>query len=816
MHRVFQDVKFACRSLVQSPGFAVVAIVTLALGIGANSAIFSVVNGVVLQPLPYRQPERLLFVYSAFPSMGFEQFWMSQPEYLEYRDWNRSLVDVGAYNTGELSVTGGDTPVRVSAATVTRSFFTTLGVEPMRGRIFSAQEDAPGGDPAVVLSAALWQRAFGGRADAVGSSIEIDGERRMVVGVMPPGFDIHDRGVEVWQPMGIDPANPRPRSNHFLYGVARLRPQVSAEAAAAELGTLLRGWRERVPDGHVPSLDGHPLQLVPMQTEVVGDVRAALLLLLAAVGFVLLIACANVGNLLLARAESRHKEIAVRAALGAGRARLLQQFLTESVLLSVLGGAAGLVLGRWGLQALLSTSPDSIPRIAEIGLDARVLGFTLLISLLTGVLFGMAPMLHLTTRSLADSIREGGERSTDGSAKQRLRRVLVVGEIALAVVLVIGAGLMLRSFSSLRAVDPGFDPEGLLTFRLFLPAADYPEATSQMDFFDRLVQQLGAIPGVVSATAMNGLPPLRRIDANDTEFEGVERTEDGPPHNVDYYQWVTDGYFDTMGIEVLRGRGFEPEDVGPNAQPVTVVNETLARTFYPGQRALDRRIRPCCGDDNPWLTIVGVVRDVKQGGLDTDTGTEMYFYTPQVAAVAGFAPRSMNVVVHTSVPASAVAAPARRAVHDLDPSLPIADLQTMGDVLFGSVARPRFLTLLLTVFGVVALALAAVGTYGVMSYSVAERRHEMGIRMALGAERTGVLRLVLGQGLRVAVVGLLFGVAAALLLTRFMAAMLFGIGTTDPVTFVAVPAILVLVALVACLLPAHRATRVDPMVALRS
>ncbi len=737
------------------------------------------------------------------------QFWMSQPEYLEYREWNQSLEGLGAYNTGEVSVTGGDTPLRVSGATTTRSFFTTLGVEPIRGRIFTEEENGPGSDPAVILSAELWERTFGGRDDVVGSTIEIDGAQQIVVGVMPPGFDIHDQGVEVWQPMMIDPTNPRPRANHFMYAVARLRPEATPEGAGAELATLLGGWRERIPDGH-------PLHLVPMQDEMVGDVRAALLLLLGAVGFVLLIACANVGNLLLARAESRQKEIAVRTALGASRGRLMQQFLTESVLLALIGGTAGLLLGAWGLQALLATSPDSIPRIGEIGLDGKVMGFTVMVSLLTGVLFGTAPMLHMTTHSLANSIREGGERSTSGSAKQRLRRLLVVAEIALAVVLVIGAGLMLRSFSTLRGVDPGFDPEGLLTFGLYLPAADYPDGQSQMAFFDRLVEQAQAIPGVSSATAMNGLPPLRRINANDTEFEGLERTEDGPPHNVDYYQWVTDGYFDTMGIKVLEGRAFGSQDMGPSAQAVTIVNETLASAFYPGESALGRRMRPCCGDSNPWLTIVGIVKDVRQGGLDNDTGTEMYFHTPQVAAVAGFAPRSMNVVVRTSIPPASVAQQARQAVWGLDPSLPIADLQTMGDVLFSSVARPRFLTLLLAVFGGVALALAAVGTYGVMSYSVAERSHEMGIRMALGADRGGVMKLVLGQGMRVASVGLVLGVAGAFFLTRFMATMLFGIGATDPITFLAVPAMLVVVAVAACLLPARRATRVDPMVALRS
>ncbi len=815
MQDIRQDLKFAVRALLQSPGFAAVAVLTLALGIGANSAIFSVVNGVVLKPLPYHDPERLVFVTTAFPTMGFDKFWMSQPEYQEYAEWSEAIVDLGAYNTGEVSITGGQSPVRVSSTTATRSFFTVLGVEPVVGRIFTAEEDAPGGAATAVLSWELWQRAFGGRAEAVGETVEINGQTTAIVGIMPAGFDIHDNRTEVWTPLQLDAAAPRPRGNHFLFAVGRLGDDVTAGEASAELNGLVAQWRDRVPDGHVPSAEGHPLHNQDLRDEMVGEVRPALLLLLGAVGFVLLIACANVGNLLLARAEARQKEIAIRTALGAGRGRLMRQFLTESVLLALAGGAAGLLLGTWGLRALLATSPESIPRIGEISLDGSVLVFTSAVSLLTGLLFGMAPMMHLTVRNLADSLREGGERSTSGSAKLRLRRLLVVSEIALAVVLVIGAGLMLRSFGELQNVDPGFDPDGLLTFRLYLPMADYADGRAQIAFFNQLVDELGAIPGVASATAMSGLPPRRRLNANDTEFEGLERTEDGPPHNVDFYQWVTDGYFNTMGIRLVDGRPFSDQDMGDGAQPVAIVNETLASVFFSGESAVGRRLRPCCGDGNPWMSIVGVVADVKQDGVENETGTELYFYTPQVAAVANFAPRSMNVVLRTTVPPIQIAGQARQAVWSLDGTLPLADLQTMSGALRSSVARPRFLTLLLGVFGSVALALAAVGTYGVMSYSVAERNRELGIRMALGAEAGGVLRLVLGQGLSVAGVGLGLGVGAALFLTRFMGSLLYGIGATDVATFVVVPLLLVAVAACACLLPARRATRVDPMVVLR-
>jgi len=618
MSDVIQDLKFAVRSLVQMPGFALIAILTLALGIGANSAIFSVVNGVVLKQLPYAAPESLVYVNGAFPTLGFTDFWMSQPEYQEYGEWGDQLESIGGFRASEVSIATTSQPLRVRSVSTTRSFFTTLGVEPVLGRVFTDEEDTPGGEAAALLSSELWQRAFGGAESVVGEMVELNGAQTRIVGIMPPGFDIQDNGTEVWQPMQLDVADPTPRGNHYLLAVGRLAPSATVESARAQLAGLHSQWRDRVPDGHVPNGETHYLQIRGLRDEAIGDVRPALLLLLGAVGFVLLIACANVGNLLLARAESRQKEIAIRTALGASRGRLMRQFLTESVLLSLIGGAAGLLLGTWGLRALLATSPDSIPRVAEITMDASVLVFTVGVSVFTGLLFGMAPMLHMSIKNLSSSLREGGDRSTSGSARQRLRRALVVAEVALAVVLVVGAGLMIRSFSALQDVDTGFDPEGLLTFRLYLSPADYPQASEQMAFFDQLTERLRAVPGVTSASAMNGLPPQRAVDANDTEFEGLERTEDGPPHNVDYYQWVTAGYFETMGIEVVEGRFFGSQDMGPEAQGVTIVNRRLAEVFYAGESPIGRRLRSG-GSQFPWLTIIGVVADVKQGGLDSDT-----------------------------------------------------------------------------------------------------------------------------------------------------------------------------------------------------
>ena len=809
MQTLAQDLRYALRNLRQAPGFTAIAIVTLALGIGANSAIFSVVNGVVLRPLEYREPDDLLFITSNFPGESYgEQFWMSAPEYLQYREQSTSFADMGVYTTGEISITGTDTPIRVPAGFASASLFTTLGVEPAVGRIFTPEEDLPAGDPTVLLSYELWMSAFGGRDDLVGDTLLVNGAPRTVVGIMPPRFDLNDNGVQVWTLLQLDPENPGSQFSHYLYGVGRLREGVVSQQAQAELDVLVAGWLETYPDAHIRP-DDHEIQFEPLMTQVVGDVRSALLTLLGAVGFVLLIACANVANLLLARAESRQKEIGVRTALGAGRGRLLRQFVTESILLALIGGVLGLVVGRWGLALLLSSNAGSIPRLNEISLDASVLGFTLGVSVITGLLFGLAPLLHLTADNLTAALREG--RATVGRARHRLRPLLVVSEIALTVVLVIGAGLMLRSFSALQSVDPGFDHNGLLTFRLFLPSTTYAGPPEQVSFYRDLKEQLIEIPGVESVTLMSGLPPIRRLNANTMQFEGIQFTDEGPPSEVDYFQFIADDYFSTMEIPLLEGRVFAASD-SDTSMLAAVVNETMANMYWP-EGALGRRLRQ--GGNVPWITVVGVVADVKNGGMDQQAGTELYFYVPQVAAL-GFGQSTMNLVLRTTIDPMSLSEQARQTVWSLDPSLPLTNLQTMDDAVFGSMARPRFLTLLLGVFGGIALLLAAVGTYGVMSYFVAERRREMGIRIALGAEAAGVLMLVMRQSFKIAVFGLVVGVGAALGLSRFVESWLFGVSAFDTTTFVAVPAVLALVAMVACLVPALRATRVDPIEVLKA
>jgi predicted permease len=806
------DLKHALRSLRQTPLVAAIAVLTLALGIGANTAIFSVVNAVILRPLGYPQPERLIYITSQFPSLGFDQFWISVPEFLEFRELNRSFEHVGAYRVRAANL-GAEQPSRPVTAIVTDDLMAALGVPPLMGRPFTRDDTLPGAEDVAILSYELWQRGFAGDPSVLGRSVQIDGVSTRIVGVMPRGYDVHDEHVELWLPLTIDPANPGSRGGHSQYLIGRLEPGVTLAQAKDDLERMLREWATIAPNTHVPNPTTHRLRFDPLQDDIIRPVRSAVWILQGAVAFVLLIACANLANLLLARSESRQKEFAIRTALGAGRVRLLRQFLTEGVILSLAGAAAGVVLAQVGLQALVAANPEAIPRSAEIAIDPTVLLFTLATALVTGAVFGFAPLLHLSVRSMNASLKESGARTTAGRAKTRTRSALVVGEVALALVLVVGAGLLMRSFWNLMQVDPGFDRSPLVTFGLVLPTATYPDAQSDATFFRRLTERVRAIPGVESAAAMSGLPPLRSVNANDTEFEGLARTPDSPPQNVDYYQFVTGSYLETMGIPVVEGRPYTAADVdGP---PVVMINETLAKTFYPGQSPIGRRIRPPFGQDVPWFTVIGVVKDVKQGGLGTKTGTELYLPYEQLARIFSFPFGNMNVVLRTKLPLAAVAPTLRQIVRDMDPSLPVVELRTMDEVFADSVARPRFLTLLLGIFGGLALLLATIGTYGILSFVVSERQQEIGIRMTLGASRGQVLGLVLGHGLRLTAAGLVLGAVAAVLLTRLMGSLLFEVEPADPLTLIAVAGLMTAVAVAACLVPAHRATRVDPNTVLR-
>jgi putative ABC transport system permease protein len=822
MRALKQDVIYALRTLGRSPAYAAVTVLTLALGIGANTAIFSVVNGVMLKPLGYPHPERLEFITSTFPNLGFDRFWISLPEWAEFKERNQSFQGVGGYREGSVNLGTPERPRRVNSVIVTPELLDVLGVPPLRGRLFTVADSLVGAEDVGVISYQTWQNDFGGDESVLGRVVPIDGVPTRIVGIMPRGFDIHDERVEVFLPLTIDPKTfPNSRGGHFLYLVGRLKDGVSPQQAQADLDTMIAQWFDLSGKRHSPNRRPntvHDLQMQPMKSDMVGGIGTALWVLQGAVGFVLLIACANLANLVLARAESRQKEFAIRSALGAGRWRLLRQFLTEGVLLALVGGALGAAVGFAGLRALLAANPQSIPRALEIALDWKVLLFTFAVSIATGLIFGLAPLLHLREQVVTLSLKEGGQRATAGTARARVRSGLVMAEVALAVVLVVGAGLLIRSFQKLMTVDPGFNRERMTTFGVVLPGAVYPKPESRVAFFERLGERLRQQPGVSGVAWMTGLPPNRNVNANDTDFEGYAATRGttDPPENVDYYQTVSLDYLKTMGIPVVKGRGFEPSDVSGGG-PVLLVNEALEKTFFTFRnlQAVGQRANIFFGPKPTPFTIIGVVRDVKQGGMSKKTGTELYFLSEQGPRVANAAPGSMNVVVRSTLPEQTLAQEIQKAVRAQDPTLPIVKLRTMDQVFSDSAARPRFLAELLAIFAGLALALAAIGTYGILSYSVTERTKEIGIHMALGATRGSVLGMILGQGMRLTMVGLVAGLIASFGLTRLLQAQLFNVKPTDPATLTAVAGFIAVIAFVACYVPAQRATRVDPMVTLR-
>jgi predicted permease len=834
-----QDLRHAVRSLLRSPAFSLVTILTLALGIGANTAIFSIVNGVILRPLGYPKPEQLMYLTTQFPAFGFDQFWVSPPEYFEFRELTQSFSAVGAFTTGEVNLTAGDRPLRVRSASVDDGLLTALGVQPAMGRLFRKGETdltgpppAPGSPPVplppfVILSHELWQTALGSQ-NIVGQTVEVNGLPREVIGIMPPAVDVMDNRTEIWMPLGLNPGNRQNRGNHFLYLIGRLKDGVTPQQAQTELTMLIQNWGERVgvkqhvftplpaneADRKAAPGAGHLLQMTPVQEQMVGSASRAIWVLQGAVGFVLLIACANLANLLLARAETRHREFAVRTALGAGRGRLLAQFMTEGVLLSIVGGVLGLLLARAGVQALIRMYPTSLPRTSEVTVDPLVLLFTLGVSILTGLVFGLAPLMHTRVSGLVTALKEGGAKGATGHARHHIRRGLVMAEVALAVMLVIGAGLLLRTVANLTNVDTGFDRSRLVTFSMALPVADYPQAAARAQLYQRLLEKLRGVAGVQAATAMSGLPPDRPLNANDTDIDNYTAPPEGPFENVDYYQNVMSDYFETMGIPIVAGRSFQSSDAASSGA-VAIVNETLVNTFWKGLNPIGQRLRPCCGDQIPWFTVVGVAKDVKQGGVDRRTGHEFYFFVDQTATNGGNAPSVMNVVLRTTLPPAALRQTIEAAVRESDPSVPIVRLREMDAVFEESIRRPRLLAQLLGGFAGLALLLAAIGTYGVLTYMVAERRREIGIRMALGAAQRSVMANVMKQGLVLTAVGIVVGLAGAFGLNRLIASLLFGVQPTDAFTLIAVVATITLVATVACWLPAWRASRLDPNVVLR-
>ena len=800
-----QDLSYALRTLRKSPGFTLAAVLCFALGIGATTAMFSVVNAVLLRPLPFHEPDRVAGLWNHLTKMDLDWLGASAPEYLEYVERNSVFEQIAAYQMGFEVTIGGETgPESVVAGLATPSLFPLLGVKASAGRTFAAEEGVRGEDDVVLLSHGFWRRRFGGDPSVVGKKIDISGEPLLVIGVLPPAFRLEgEKEADIWAPLALDLTNLRPRRHRYLNVLGRLKDGVSLAQAQAGIEKIAREVEQEYPDVYQPQ--GRQVVLVPLQERMVSEVRPALLALLGAVALVLLISCVNVANLLLARATRRQGEIALRTALGADRLRLLRQVLAESTVLAVLGGAVGLLGASWALDLLVAIHPESIPRVDEIQLDGTVVAFAIALSLLTGLVFGMIPGIQLFRRELHPLLKEGG-RATGG--RGRLRNALVVSEIALAFVLLIGAGLLLESFRKAQRVDPGFEVDELLTLRVTLPYSQYREDSRAEGFYRSLLERIQALPGVEAAAMISNLPLSGQESLTGFLIEGRSLSPaDGAP-SADQ-RVVSAGYHQAMGIGLVQGRYFQEGDTAQSPR-VALIDETLARRDWPGESPLGRRIQLGSGGDGPFLTIVGVVEHVRQHGLDRESRPQIYVPYPQSVL------RSMALLVRTSGDPLSLASPVRSAVWELDPGQPVSEIRSMDEVMAESFAPRRFSTALLSSFSAIALLLASLGVYGVMAYNVAQRGREIGLRVAMGAQRSDVLRLIVGQGMSLTLIGLLAGGLGAVALTRFLASQLFGVGAHDPAVFTVGALSLAAIALLASFVPARRALRFDPVSVLKS
>jgi putative ABC transport system permease protein len=810
METMWQDVRFGVRMLLKKPVFTAIAVLALALGAGANTAIFSVVNGVLLRPLPYKDPEKLVRLgewSKQVPGMS-----ISYPNFKDWRERNRVFEGLAATQFDSYNLTGGDEPERLQGRNVSYNFFDVLGVVPAVGRSFRADEDRAGAPRVTVLSHGLWQRRFGSDRKIVGKSVALNGESYTVVGVLPQDYRFGTQ-TDVFVPVGLkeDDENVRPRDNHpGIYAVARLKDGVTFGQAQEEMKTIAAQLAEEYPKENA----GNSVTLTPLSEYFVGDVRTYLLMLLAAVGCVLLIACANVANLLLARAASRSREIAVRRAMGASRFRIIRQLLTESIMLALAGGVVGLLLAMWGVDVLRRASLDLLPTTADIGLDRTVLFFTFGVSILTGVLFGLAPALQASKPDLSESLKEGGRSGAEGGARNRVRSLLVVAEVAISIMLLVGSGLLVRSFMLLRETNTGFREENLLTLQLSYRVGK-EEGQKAVNFFRAVEEKVRALPGVQSAAVSNGVPLL---GSSETSFQikGRPPAEPGKrPMTVSFF--TTPGHLDALGIRLLRGRFIGEHDT-PGSQPVTVIDEEFARLYFNGEDPVGQYLEGDRESGMPDWLIVGVVGHVKNYGLDSPGPVQAQMYRARAQVPEKFQPliaTRVSLLVRTFSEPEALTAAVRRAVQEVDPNQPVYNVQTMEQVVSDSVASQRLSMMLLLIFAAVAVVLAAVGIYGVMSYAVAQRTHEIGVRMALGAQGGDVLRMVVRQGMLLVLIGVGAGLLLAAALTRLMSGLLYGVSATDPLTFAGVPLLLFVVALIACLVPARRATKVDPMEALR-
>jgi putative ABC transport system permease protein len=797
MQTLWPDLRYGARMLWKQPVFTLIAVLTLALGIGANTAIFSVVNAVLLRPLPFKESAALvMFWNNGVAAAGGDRTPLAVADLLDVRAQNRSFEEIGAYNNINFNYTSGETPERVQAAGVTANLFSMLGVPAQLGRTFLPDEERPGGPRVVLLSDRFWRKHFAADPQVLGRTLNLNGTPYSVIGVMPVGLDFPSKEIELWTALQLQP--PTRRGPYFLNGVARLKSGVSLDQARVEALNSLKS-------SYSGELD---LNVLPVNEFIVGDVRLALWVLLVAVTLVLLNAAVNVANLMLVRSAARTKEISIRAALGASRARIIRQLLTESLLLALAGGLLGVLLATWGIDLLQKLAPDNIPRLEQIGIDGRVLGWTALVSLLTGVLFGLAPAWQSSRLSLNEALKEGGRGTTESPGKRRWRNLLVVAELALAVMLLVGAGLLMKSFWRLQQVDPGVNTERLLTMRLALRGQRYANAQQVDAFYPRLLERIQALPGVRAAAICNSLPPDSTEFSDDFTIEG-RAVVPGQIPPISYGIRVSPDYFRAFGIPLRRGRYFSAADAA-NAPLVMMISETMARQFFPNEDPIGKRINLENVGQPVWWQIVGVVGDVKYTGLVGEAQPAFYQSLNQVTSWSVF----LTVKTEAADPLSLVAA-VRNEIKALDPELPVAGVRTLEDRFAAAVSQPRFRTTLIAIFAALALVLAAVGIYGVIAYSISQRTHEIGVRVALGAQDRDVLKLVLKQGAVLAVSGVAIGLGASLALTGLLKTLLFNVSTTDWPTFSAVPLLLMAVALLACWIPARRAMRVDPMVALR-
>ena len=800
MENLFKDLRFAVRSLLKRPGFTVVALVALALGIGANTAIFSLVNAVILRPLPYPESERLVWVFGSVRN-GPSRASVSPLDFVDYRDRNKTFEQFAASfsGSGSITLTGNGEPQRLQVSVITGNFFQAFRVAPAIGTGFTLANEKTGQDQVTVLSHELWRDRFGSDSGIVGKSIILDGKACQVLGVMPPDLNL-PQAADLWMPINFD-ASPemKLRKAHFLRPIGRLKEGVSLAQAQADTDLIASQLEQQFPESN----NAWSLRLVSLREQLLGSSRTTLFVLLGAVAFVLLIACANVANLLLVRAAAREKEIALRTALGASRWRIVRQMITESLLLALCGGALGALLAVWGVQLLVTLTKDSIPRTANVKIDATVLGFTLLISLVTGLLFGVVPAFRTAKVNLIDSLKDGVRGGSESTLRNRTRSLLVVFESAIAVMLLIGAGLLIRSLIALQNVDPGFDPKNVLTLRVDLPQTKYDSPEKAANFFQQLETRIAGVPGVETVGLVTELPLSGQL--NDIPFT----VEGRPPVSIDQafdadFRRVNQNYFSAVRIPLLRGRNFTEQEV-QRGDKVTIVSQQLVATVFPNEEALGKRLVTAIGDQA--FEIIGVVGDLRHQSLAGQPFPAMYFPTR-------FSGRT-NLVIRTNVDPLSITGAVRKEVQAIDRDQPIAAVKPMTEWINASVAGPRYRTTLLGLFAGLAMILAATGIYGVMSYSVAQRTHEIGIRMALGARRLDVLRLVVRQGMLLTVIGVVLGLLGAFGLTRVMSSLLFGVTAKDPITFAVVAVLLIAVALIACFVPAQRATKVDPLVALR-